>query len=288
MELPPIDVTPSVDTFKNLLDVPFQEALDNPSKYIRQVETMIQDNPHLPDSILNGIPAVLKAITDEAGTDLNDVERDLVDRESRYLLERAMVRFVDRELLSLFADNAALANLFKAKIEQLCKKYVSVVNGSTVIPDYREVASNLLTYSLSAVERLGAKPEYINDFQTVPETTLLENGKTYIVMLTCGVILSGTYSNLDEMIHLRLADAESNIAPNRLLAIHSTINDDDFLRGVPLITYDGLSKVNCGYIAVEQTPAQSLKPIKRVAVTTKQKQRKKTKAQSKARRNNRK
>ena len=249
---------------------------------------MIKEHHNLPDEILNGVPAVLKAITEEAGEALTEEERELVERESGYLLERAMVRFVDRELHDVFEGSEATVSLFKAKIEQLCKQYVCNIEGKPVIPDYREVASNLLTYSLAAVGRLGAKPEYIDGFNTVPEKPNLENGKTYIVMLTCGVILYGTYSNLDEKIHLRLADAESSIEPNHLLAIHSTINDSDFLRGVPLITYDGLSKVFCNYISVYQAPVVYKQRAVRPTTTVKQKQRKKGKAQTAARRKNRK
>lgn len=275
--------------FQEILDVPFQSALDDPKTYIKQVETMIKDHANLPDGILNGVPAVLKAITEEAGDALSPEELALLERESGYLLERAMVRFVDRELLDVFEGSEAMAKLFKSKIEQLCCQQITNVNGKPAIPDYREVASNLLTYSLAAVGRLGAKPEYITGFKTVPEKPILENGKTYIVMLSCGVILYGTYSNLDEKIHLRLADAESSIEPNRLLAIHSTINDSDFLRGVPLITYDGLSKVKCGFIegTVRERSANKQR-VGRPPVTVKQKQRKKGKAQSAARRNNRK
>lgn len=279
----------TVDLMETLIGTPFEKILENPSDYVKSVNAVIESGTKLPDSFLAGVPGILNAVSEEVGGDLSEEERTLLKNECGYLLEHAMIRFVDKESLIAFEGSESLRALFKSTVEFLCRNYISSYDGKTAIPDYREVASNLLTYSFSAVQRLGVNPSYLADFQSVPEVPVLVNGQTYLVILSCGVVLDGKYDNLDESMVLHLADSEVRIKPNRLLAIHKTINDTDFLRGIPRITYEGLSNVKCGYLFLEPAPpVVVIKTSKKPTKTKKQKQRISGRAQSKARRHNRK
>lgn len=164
------------------------------------------------------------------------------------LLERAKI--VKAESAKILGS-AVHGDLWIGTVQRLCHKHRTNVDGKFYKPNSSDVLYNLITYAHVQMQRLSYGRPYITEWKD-PIHVAFNTKTKYLVMLSAGFITWGTYDNLTKMMSLRLGDCEVQVPAERLLAVNTAIDDgEDFLRGVPLLNYDGLSHIKCETVPLE-------------------------------------
>lgn len=252
---------------------------------MQQLATHIVENKDQPDA---GAASLFNALENQiAKTFETEQEREVAREYARQEAEMARAKFIRSQLTEYLTTD--YSGLFHHKVLNLCDNMVELTDepGKFSIPNPADVLYNLVTYSHIALERLRYNEKYVTGWRT-PDQVGMIDGRSYVVMLAVGYICPGVYDAIEKVMKLRINGSQLDIDPHRLLSIHATIDDGlDFLRGVPMLTYEALAKVTAGRIDyVHKRPRHAMRTT--VPQSAKDKRRKTNKQQKTARRNNRK
>ncbi len=150
-----------------------------------------------------------------------------------------------RKHLASLLDSETEANLFHVRLAELCRRSRRPTGTENLyeIPNVHDIEYNLVTYSLNALERLRFKPQYTRHWVN-PKQGNIRTDRTHVIILRSGYLCWGTYNSTLDEFKIKLSGSEVTMPSRGVLAINTYITDgEDFLRGVPLLTYDGLGKI---------------------------------------------
>ena len=150
-----------------------------------------------------------------------------------------------RKHMETLLDSGTEGHLFHTRLAELCRRSrrSTGVENTYEIPNVHDIEYNLVTYSLNALERLRFKPQYTRHWIN-PKQGNVRTDRTHVIILRCGYMCWGTYNSTLDEFKIKLSGSEITMPSRGVLAVNTYINDgEDFLRGEPLLTYDGLSKI---------------------------------------------
>lgn len=158
-------------------------------------------------------------------------------------IDQSKHAYINNAFAQIFKDVHVTAE-FAETIQGLVENHIVDLNGVRHIPKLQDVLYNLTVYSACALERLSyGKPYRTNWVDPLGFAPAI--GASYLVMLSCGLILEAKMDSMEvDNFQLLLADSTTRINKNRLLAINTYVTDaEDYMRGAPRISYDALSRI---------------------------------------------